>query len=619
MPEFTEEQFVELIKKSEVAAAENINSYKLKLALFALLGYAVIFFVVASLVLLVGGTIGLAFVGGGLFLLLIKKKFIFVILIAIWTLLKALWVKFDPPEGRVLERNQYPELFKEIDELTDTLNALKIHQVIIQDNLNAAVVQHPRFGILGGQKNTLFLGIQLLLALPPQEMRSVLAHEFGHLSGNHSRFSGWIYRVRMSWYRIMEAFEGSESFGASLMRRFFNWYAPKFAAYSFALARNNEYEADQVAAELTSPEVAAKALVNVHAQAPYIDREFWDAYFKQADKMPTPPIAPYEGLARFLKKSPITRKQLLQTIKQEMQEETHYADTHPALKDRVEAITSQAVIPSDFSKNSAEVWLGERYQDLLSEFDKDWMGRNSERWKGRYEYVVEAKRTLAETVHIDLDTLSDDDLWDLTQYKDEFEGDEAALPVYLRFLSRHPKSIGAAFYIGRILFTRKDERAIKYLRIALNGPNTLEDAGRMGYHLLKDNGKEQAAEAWWQEVLQVDERHREAAAQRQSFGPEEALRKADIDKELFHELAKALKANRRVGSAWIAEKAIKEDGWPPVYIVAFSPRGFLWSTEKAVETVAESLQIDADIFVVCVKGDTAELGKKVKTMGRKIV
>ena len=260
MAELNQQQFIELVKQSEAEAEQDINRYKIKLALFAALGYGVIFAVLITLVLLVGGTVVTALVSSSLFLLLVKKKFIFLILIAIWTFLRALWVKFDPPSGYLLERDKYPELFQEIDHLTHTLDALTIHQVILDDRLNAAVVQHPRFGLFGGQQNTLFLGLQLLLALSPQEMKSVLAHEFGHLSGNHSRFSGWIYRVRITWFRVMEAFDQSNSFGAGLMRRFFDWYAPKFSAYSFALARNNEYEADRVAAELTSPATAARSL-----------------------------------------------------------------------------------------------------------------------------------------------------------------------------------------------------------------------------------------------------------------------------------------------------------------------------------------------------------------------
>lgn len=618
MAGFTEEQFVALVKKSEAEAARNIGAYKTKLALFALLGYVVIFAVLATLVLLVGGTVGIALFSSSLFLLLLKKKLIFVILFAIWTFLKALWVKFEAPTGHVLERDDYPALFDEIDKLTRELDALKIHQVILENNLNAAVLQHPRFGVLGGQQNTLMLGLQLLLALSPEEMRSVLAHEFGHLSGNHSRFSGWIYRVRVTWSRVMATFDASNSFGAGLMRRFFDWYAPTFSAYSFALARSNEYEADRVAAELTSPQTAAKALVNVHTKAPYIEKEFWDVFFRKADEMPEPPVLPFEGLADFLKRSPISRDTLLALLKQSMQMETHYADTHPALKDRVNGITGEAVLPETFDINAAEAWLGDRYRTTLAHFDRIWLEANAQRWKDRFEYVQQARALLREAEGADLDTLNDDKLWQLAQTTLEFTGDEAALPLYQRFQARHPESAGAAYYIGRILVAREDEQALPHLRVAFNNPNTLGDAAHWGHDLLLKKGREKEAEQWWQDALQANEQHRAAAQERSVANLQDSYQEPVISQELLADLKQQLSAHKNVGAVWLAQKALAHPGGPPVYIIAFRPKGFYWSFDAAVQSVTQSLRLDVNLFVVSLWGSTGKLAKKVKKAGTKI-
>lgn len=619
MAEFTEEDFIDLVKRSELAAEQDIKSYKFKLALFALLGYFVIFFSVFCLIALVGGTIGIALVSSSLFLLLIKKKLIFVILFAIWTFLKALWVKFEKPTGHVLKRGKYPELFGEIDALSKTLDALKIHQVIIEDNLNAAVVQHPKYGLLGGQRNTLYLGIQLLLALPADEMRSVLAHEFGHLSGNHSRFSAWIYRVRLSWQRIMHAFDDNNSFGAGLMRRFFSWYAPKFSAYSFALARRNEYEADQVAAELTTPNTAAKALVSVYAQAPYIDKEYWDWFFQQADQQAEPSVAPYAGLADFLKQNPISRADLLANIKQQMQQETHYTDTHPALKDRVEAITDAAVIPGPFEKSAAEQWLGESYRELLNHFDHMWLADNAEKWRQRYDYVCLAKQVINANRDSQLGDLPDDELWDLSLYRDEFDSPQAALTAFNTYQQRYPDSIGAAYYVGRILAQQEDENALTHLRKALRGAGVFEEVGHWGYQLLEQKGKQEAAESWWQEVVEASEAHHRAAVERSNVSIEDEFIEPTIEPELEQKIVEVLKQHSNAGASWLAEKVLHEPDQNPVYIVAFRPRGFYFSFEAAMEAVASELPGDANIFVVSLWGDTKKLAKQVRKAGVKIV
>ncbi|MCP4981285.1 MAG: M48 family metalloprotease [Gammaproteobacteria bacterium] len=619
MSNFTEEQFVELVKKSEQDAANSIGAYKVRLGLFALLGYAVIFGVLVALLALIGGTIGIALVSTSLALLLVKKKIIFIILIAIWTFLKALWVRFDAPVGHELKREQFPGLFREIDDLTKRLDALKIHQVIINEDLNASVVQHPRWGLLGGQINTLFLGLQLLLALSPQEMRSVLAHEIGHLSGNHSRFSGWIYRVRITWQRIMLAFEDSHSFGAILMRKFFDWYAPKFSAYSFALARSNEYEADQVAAELTSSATAAKALANVYAKVPYINSEYWDVYFDKADLEPKPPNPPYEGLASFLKESPVSREQLIELINKELEVETHYADTHPALRDRIQAITDTAVVPDSFDKSAAEAWLGDHYSDTLEHFDQRWYQQNQQRWQDRYDYVTKSKKKLETARNQDIDSLDDDDLWNLAELTSEFEDDDAALALYLRFYDKHPDSIGTAYHIGRILIDRKDEAALPFLKKAFTSPHTLEYAAKWGYSFLIDEGKEEEAESWWEEAAKADEIHRLTQQERNNVTQKDDFEAPQISEELLTDLQQQISSQKNVGSVWIAQKILVHSTGDPVYVICFRPKGLYWSSSKVLQKLLDKINVNVDLYVVSLFGESKKLGKKVKKVGQKIL
>mgnify|MGYP003587285643 CR=1 FL=1 len=61
----------------------------------------------------------------------------------------------------------------------------------------------------------------------------------------------------------------------ALLRRFFDWYAPYFDAYSFVLARANEYEADAISARVAGAPVAAAALQRIGVCAVGMDRVFW--------------------------------------------------------------------------------------------------------------------------------------------------------------------------------------------------------------------------------------------------------------------------------------------------------------------------------------------------------
>lgn len=615
----TEEQFIAVVQKAESDAERNLQAYKIRLALFAALGYVVIFTVLILLLGLVGGMVAIALFSSSILLLLIKKKIIFVVLIAIWTFVKALWIKFDKPQGFQLKRADYPELFKEIDTLTDALNALKIHQVILNEDFNAAVTQSPKYGVLGGQQNTLFLGLELLLALSPQEMRSVLAHEFGHLSGNHSRFSGWIYRVRASWDRVMHAFGDNDSYGARLMRRFFNWYAPYFSAYSFALARNNEYEADAVSAELMSSSVAVQALINVHALSPHIDEKYWTSYFESASEIPEPTLAPYQGLSEFLHQSPISREELSERFKQALEVETHYADTHPSLNDRINALGAEAILPEPILSNAAQLFLGDKYQEVLTHFDTLWMDENKEKWNDRYQYVSNARQALKDYSDSNIADLDDNALWDFATWTGEFETEEAALPLYRAFLSRNTDSVGASYHIGRLLIAKEDEEALGHLRVAFNSPEAIGDAANWGYHYLKDRDRDDEADRWLEDARAADSVHQEAADERNSAMLGDTYFPPKIDDELLNKIQDDLAELKNVKSAWLAQKTVRHYPDQPVYIVAFKPKGFYRSDESVMKTIAAAIQTENDIFIVSTRGETRKLAKKVQKCGSKIL
>ncbi|WKE66329.1 M48 family metalloprotease [Gallaecimonas kandeliae] len=618
MTAFKEETFVALVERSEKDAARDIKAYRLKLAAFALLGYGVIFSLVALLVLLLGGTLWVAFLSSGLFLLLLSKKIIFLIAAAIWTLLRALWVPFDAPSGYRLERRHFPKLFAQIDELATTLSALRIHQVILEDSLNAAVVQHPRFGLLGGQRNSLILGLQLLLVLSPQEMRSVLAHEFGHLSGNHSRFNAWIYRVRLSWQRIMDGFEEQGAWGAKLLRRFFDWYSPTFSAYSFALARRNEYESDQVAAQLTSAETAAKALLRSYTTASFLEERYWQPFHDQADLEPQPPVPPFRGLADFLKTSPPPAEELSARTAGELAQQTHYADTHPALKDRLAALVPAPPPLAASGQSAAEAWLGERFDALIAHFDEQWQRAYLPHWQRRHQRVQEAKVKLAELRQQAPQALSDDQFWDLATATNELEGDAAAQPLYLSYLERDPGSIGAAYQLGRILAAEGDEAALPYLEKAFDHPHTLGDAARWGYQLLLDKGKEEEAQLWWAKALGKEEQQQAAAEAAASLSLDDALEAPSLSAPQLAQLRQILSEYRHLGPIWLAQKPVPGQAYPTL-VFAYGRKGLFGRAEKLLDYLVQRLDWDAQFFMVGLWSKGRRLAKRVREAGIQVL
>lgn len=605
--------------KAEKLAEQNLSVYKFKLLTFALLGYLVIFLVLLALLGIVGGLIGMAFLSTALFLLLVKKKLILVLLPTVWILLKSLWIRFEAPSGYLLKQKDCPNLFAEINRLRKRLKAPKIHQVILTPELNAAITQTPRLGILGWQKNTLTLGLELLLTLSPEQAQAVVAHELGHLSGNHSRFNGWIYRIRLTWYRIMDAFDHTNSFGGRLMGKFFNWYAPRFSAYSFALARANEYEADAIAAEITSSETAGQALISAHVTGPYVDENYWNVYFKKADELPQPEHPPWTGLNRFLIDHDSASQRLTERLNEELKRETSFEDTHPSLQDRIQALRSTTQLSEPVKHSAAKIWFGDQFQKIIGDFDREWMSTNGERWKKRHSYVVESKNKLTELKGKQLSDLDDDQLWQFATLTEKFSEQTEALTLYRAYQTRHPENPNAAFVIGRIFYEQEHEAFLDEMKKALANPQLVVDACRYAYHYLNEKNREAEAK-WWREQaedkIRIDQ---ESDQERATLDPKDTIKKADISQELRAYIIEKLKENKRIKKAWLAEKAVVHYPDVPALAIALSFNGFFRSYDSEVARITNHLNLNCTHYVVPKSGDYRQLAKSIIKHGERII
>jgi Zn-dependent protease with chaperone function len=327
------EEFSALVARLEQQSRERPGWYKARVTLLAILGYGYVGIVLALLLAL-----SAAVIASAVYLKALAVKIAIPILFVVGLVLKAMWVRLSPPEGRALGPREAPALFEMLERLRRKLKAPRFHRVLMTGDFNAAVVQQPRLGLFGWHRNYLLIGLPLMKSLTPEQFEAVLAHEFGHLARGHGRMSNWIYRLRMTWARLMSALEGQRSWGTFLFRRFFNWYAPYFSAYSFPLARANEYEADATAARLVSPGALGQALTAVNVIGSYLGENYWPRIYRQAGNLPQPRLAPFTelggGLASDLKDESSVRRWLDQALERV----TTVDDTHPALAERVKAI-----------------------------------------------------------------------------------------------------------------------------------------------------------------------------------------------------------------------------------------------------------------------------------------
>lgn len=90
----------------------------------------------------------------------------------------------------------YPQLFKLIYEVADSVNTHRPRRVFLLPDVNASVFHEQSFfSLLFPSRQNLNIGLGLVSITNISELKGILGHEFGHFSQNITRVSGFIYRV----------------------------------------------------------------------------------------------------------------------------------------------------------------------------------------------------------------------------------------------------------------------------------------------------------------------------------------------------------------------------------------------------------------------------------------
>ncbi|WP_265571032.1 M48 family metallopeptidase [Sphingomicrobium nitratireducens] len=522
-----------LVERMERQAETGSRSHARRVLAAGLLGYV---FIGAILVLLIGTGIAIVMTlmsggsRGGAALI----KLLIVVGLAAFGVIRALNLPKLPVDGVRLERADAPRLFDFLDTLERETGGPRLDEVILNDELNAAVSQQPRFGPFGNVSR-LYLGLDLLHALPPREVQAVIAHEFGHFAGDHGRSASFVYRVRMRWFRLSQ--ELPDGIVAAGLRKFFNWYSPWFAAYSFTLARRQEYEADAVAARLVGPSEVANALKRLDMQGARAGFRWAEVWNGAPLGEPMPESASSLSARHFLEPGDTACEDVARkALEASLAEHPGLDDTHPTLTQRLAALGEPATPPPPYERSGARDLIAPAaLVRLEAEFDARWRERCGENWLAQKD-IREALLDEMEALEAKgVDALSKTQHRRLAELTGEIRGDEARAQAYSGVVTRFPDDPIVCMEAGLALAATDDRAAVVLFEHAAEldhemGPNALA----MALDLLERLGDEAGSERVGAKV--------DLAAQRAADAQDESARldgKCDfraIDPELREEI-----------------------------------------------------------------------------------
>lgn len=565
----TDAEFETRVARLEVFARAEPVKYRWRVMGLALLGDVYLWGVLIALVAAVAASIWFIAV-----LKAIAVKLLIVFVPLIWVLGKALWVVLSPPAGIRVTRNDAPALFAMIDEIRSQIGAPEFHEVLIDGDFNAGVVQVPRLGAFGWFKNYLLIGLPLLKTLAPEQFKAVLAHEFGHLAGGHAKLSNWIYRQRLRWTRLLSSLEARGGEGSFFFNGFLKRYAPFFNAYSFPLARANEYEADAVSVRVTSVSAAAQALTAVKVGSKYLAETFWPGVYRDSRYSPAPEKPPYMQLSSQWHSDQGTLP-VARWLGDALQETTSVSDTHPSLNDRLQAIHGAPQLALPAAGEAADQLLGPvSLEAITRKLDTNWTQDVADAWRARFEQVSAQRATLAtlEARRSNGEHLEFDDAFELALLLDNAADRIPESIAALRELhTGHPDNINVAVALGtRLLFVDDDTGVAMLERVIENEPSSAGACSHAIYDFYRRNDRAVEAEAFASRMHDLGQANRAADDERADVRPVDTFVAHDLSEEAVAKLREQFSTIREVGHIYLVQKRCVHQPNRKNYVVGFT-------------------------------------------------
>lgn len=243
--------------------------------------------------------------------------------------------------GIKVSPSEAPKLWAETERICRHLGAPPVDEIRLGLDLNASAGQAPRFGVFGKLKNVLYIGLPLQALLTPEELRAVIAHEFGHFARKHGVVSSHVHAMCSAWREV----SASSGLAASMMRPILQVQSRRLGAMDAALRLSNEYEADRAGTA-----IAGRAAVTgiLRAAASYSAIQMRNE--RMSEEMVKSGATHSDIVGRLLgnARSPIPEHELAQALDEAFRTTQRNDASHPAYLDRIAAMGEPR--PSDIGE-----------------------------------------------------------------------------------------------------------------------------------------------------------------------------------------------------------------------------------------------------------------------------
>ncbi len=591
----TREAFDQLVRRIETRHGASPRRLGLIVAVWAALGYGWFISWILGFALLAGTFAYInfqVFGGTAMFLWVICGL---ILISGYRAIAPVLRLTLPEPTGRRLLKADAPELFARLATLRQTLQANPIHAVYLTPDLNASISQQPRLGILGWWRNRLHLGLPMLETLGQAEFETVLAHELAHHSRRHGRMIHWLYRLRQSWEQLFASLQQNGVQGEVSFRTLSAWfgrhYWPRFNAHAFVLSRVYEYEADRIAASLTTRDAACAALQQTAIVARVYNQTFWPAMEVLAQQEEKPPKDLVARFCTYLEAELATPGKAEALLQPELQSISTNADTHPCLRERLAALgwKGGSLPAKPESRSAAESLLGASVEPLRKTVNLLWQSHLGEQWSLWHRKAAFLRCQLGALRTANPEATAEN-LWDEASLHFDLGEKPNAEALLHDILRLQPNAPSATYALGRLLVEREDPAGAALLEEAIRlEPDCTAPACGL---LLQHYQQQGDAEAIRQTAIRLDRYEQRAStgwSDLSAISTKDRLAPHGLSEAELAPLRKALAAHPAIRSARLVRKEFSYPVRQPVFLLCLHTRRFWWRRMEKEKALIDAL------------------------------
>ncbi len=294
-------------------------------------------------------------------------------IVVMWGLLR---MPGPPPAGLPLEPAMAPALFDLVGELESEYGRPAVDRIVLRPEFVLRIVPDPRPGWPGRSNHTLVIGLPLLLTLPPEHFKALLARRIGQHSLRHNLLSGLLARWRDVFRSYQRSTAQSKALPHRLFNLFFRFYHPLYRRLSVYAAQLDELEADRYGLEVINDRDMVTAISQEIVTRAFMEKKFWPKIRQLQRRGSETGQLPFRHMTAVVRKG-LTADDARHSLQEAMAQDVARPATRPPLRYRLENMGhDHPATPPMLAEPAAQAYLAPTTQQrLIQHFDGIWRKR----------------------------------------------------------------------------------------------------------------------------------------------------------------------------------------------------------------------------------------------------